>query len=139
MEYTLPNKKTIVIDDSIIRKSMKALSLTQDEAIQMYLEDEGYLENDEQIALDASAKKVKIQHGAYENKPRQKPTKPRVTKVSNEKKLIFDSILQNLDRCELIERENITILKENKLIEITIGDKKFKIDLIEQRPPKKNK
>jgi hypothetical protein len=32
---------------------------------------------------------------------------------------------------------NYEILKENKLICVKIGDKNFKIDLIEQRKPKK--
>ena len=51
--------------------------------------------------------------------------------------MLFDSIVQNLDRCEGVERENVTILNENKLIQVKINGKVFKIDLIEQRPPKK--
>ena len=70
-------------------------------------------------------------------KSMKKKSKPRVTKVSNEKKAIFDNILQNLDRCEGVSRENIQILKENKLISVQIADTIIKIDLIEQRKPKK--
>ena len=70
-------------------------------------------------------------------KSMKKKSKPRVTKVSDEKKAIFDNILQNLDRCEGVSRENIQILKENKLISVQIGDTIIKIDLIEQRKPKK--
>ena len=130
-----------MINDSIIKKSMSALGLTKDEAIQMYLEDEGYLDNAEQIALDNSAKKVKIQHEAYESKERKK-SKPRTSSVSDEKKALFNCILSNLDRCVgenfEVSKENITIVKENKLIEVKIGEKTFKIDVIEKRPPKKN-
>lgn len=70
-------------------------------------------------------------------KSMKKKSKPRVTKVSDEKKAIFDNILQNLDRCEGVSRENIQILKENKLISVQIADTIIKIDLIEQRKPKK--
>ena len=141
MRYTLPNNKTITIDDKIIEKSMSALELTKDEAIQMYLEDEGYLDNAEQVALDNSARKVKIQHEAYEPKERKK-SKPRTSSVSDEKKALFNCILANLDRCVgenfEVSKENITVVKENKLIEVKIGGKTFKIDVIEKRPPKKN-
>lgn len=70
-------------------------------------------------------------------KSMKKKSKPRVTKVSDEKKAIFDNILQNLDRCEGISRENIQILKENKLISVQIADTIIKIDLIEQQKSKK--
>lgn len=70
-------------------------------------------------------------------KSMKKKSKPRVAKVCDEKKAIFDNILQNLDRCEGVSRENIQILKENKLISVQIGDKIIKIDLIKQRKPKK--
>ena len=32
--------------------------------------------------------------------------------------------------------ENVEVLKENKLIQVKLNGKTFKIDLIEQRPPK---
>ena len=63
----------------------------------------------------------------------KKPRKPMTIKVSDEKKSLFDTILTNLDRNEFVERENITVLKENKLIQVEIGDKIFKIDLIQCR------
>jgi hypothetical protein len=51
--------------------------------------------------------------------------------------MLFDSIFTNLDRCEGVEPESITVLTENKLIEVKIGAKTFKIDIIECRKPKK--
>lgn len=68
-------------------------------------------------------------------KPKEKKTRPVI--VSDEKKALFETILKNLDRCKGVERENIEILKENKLIQVKIGTKTFKIDIVEQRPPKK--
>lgn len=132
MKYEI-NGKTIVIADKEIEKSMKLLDLTKEQAIELYLEDNGYLENEEQTALDEKANKVKISVGARSFAP-TKEKKPRTTKVSDEKKTLFAEILSNL---EYDYKENVTVLKENKLIEVKVGGKVFKIDLIETRPPKK--
>ena len=62
-----------------------------------------------------------------------KPKKPRTVKISDEKVELFSEIRADL---EDVYKENVTILKENKLIQVKIGEKIFKIDIIEQRPPK---
>ena len=134
MKYTLPTGKTVNIPDKEIEQSMKALDLTKEEAIEMYLEDEGYLDNDEQIELNEKAKKVKIDHQASAiDKTEKKEKKVREVKVSDEKQLLFAEIVENLAE----NGRNYQILKENKLISVQIGEKIFKIDLIEQRMPKK--
>lgn len=130
------NCKQVTIPDREIKNSMELLDLTEQEAINLWLEDNGYLDNQEQIELNEKAKKVKVDHDARAvDKKTEK--KPRTTKVSDEKKELFATIVQNLDRAEGVERENVTILKENKLIEVKIGERTFKIDVIECRPPKK--
>ena len=130
------NGKNVNIPDEEIIKVKEALGITTKEAVEMWLDDNDYTVNEEQEALDEKAKKVKIPMGAREVKEK-KERKPITKKVSNEKKILFDSIVKQLDRCELVDRENVTILNENKLIQVKIGDKIFKIDLIECRPPKK--
>ena len=132
MIYNLDGKN-IRIDDNEIIKLTELLDLTKEQAIQMWLEDNDYLENEEQNALDEKASKVKISMGARSSAP-TKEKKPRTTKVSDEKKALFAEILSNL---EYDYKENVTVLKENKLIEVKMGGKTFKIDIIEQRPPKK--
>ena len=134
MKYTLENGRTINIPDSEIEKSMKILDLSKEEAVSMWLEDNDYSVNEEQAELDKKAKQVKIQHGASAEQKERKPAKERTVKVSDEKKALFEAIIHRLDP-ELVE--NIQILKENKLIQCQVGEKIFKIDLIEQRPPKK--
>lgn len=133
MKYTLSNGKNVNIPDKEIENNMKALELTREEAIEMWLEDEGYLDNEEQNELDEKAKKVKIDHGASAvDKSEKKEKKPREIKVSDEKQLLFAEIVANLAEND----RNYEILKENKLICVKIGEKTFKIDLIEQRAPK---
>lgn len=63
----------------------------------------------------------------------EKDKRRRTVKTSAEKIELFNSILTNLDRCDGVLRENIEVLKENKLILVHIGDKKFKIDIIETK------
>lgn len=135
MKYTLKNGKSVNIPDKEIEKSMKALDLTKEEAIEMWLEDNDYEINEEQVALDEKAKKVKINHGASAiDKSEQKEKKPRVVKISDEKQALFSEILSNL---EDVYPNSVEVVKENKLLTVKIGGKTFKIDIIEQRPPKK--
>lgn len=135
MKYTLPNGKNVNIPDKEIEHSMKMLELTREEAIEMWLEDEGYLDNEEQIELNDKAKKVKIDHGASAiDKTEKKEKKPREIKVSDEKQALFSEILSNLQD---VYKNSVEIVKENKLLTVKIGEKTFKIDIIEQRQPKK--
>ena len=135
MRYTLPNGKNVNIPDEEIKKSMKALDLSKEDAIQMWLEDNDYEVNEEQAELDAKAKKVKIDHGASAvDKSEKKEKKPRPKVASDEKKELFDEIFSNLQD---VYKQNAQIEKENKLIIVKIGEKVFKVDLIEQRKPKK--
>ena len=133
MRYEI-NGKMVNIPDDEIAKAMKNLDLSQEEAIEMWLEDEGYLENEEQENLCKLAKENKITatiHKASEGKKRQ--SKPRTVKISDEKQKLFAEIFSNLQ----YDYKDVEILKENKLIQVKIGEKVFKIDIIEQRKPKK--
>ena len=133
MKYQV-GSKTVNIPDAEIQKFMKSLDLSKEDAIQMWLEDNDYEVNEEQAELDAKAKKVKIDHGASAVDKTQKEKKPRPKVASDEKKELFDEIFSNLSD---VYGQNARIEKENKLIIVQIGEKTFKIDLIEQRKPKK--
>ena len=78
MQYIL-NKKKINIPDTEIEKSMRLLEITKDEAIQMWLEDEGYLENEEQEKLCEKAKENRVTATIHDagNKTKRKPSKPK--------------------------------------------------------------
>jgi hypothetical protein len=92
-----------------------------------------YDEDEEQEELDEKASKVKILKEIVKKSPK-KERKPVVRVVSDEKKALFNEISGFLKRVYGINTE---ILTENKLISVRIGDKTFKIDVIEQRKPKK--
>jgi hypothetical protein len=127
-------KRKIRIPDEDINKYMKNHGLTQDEAIQVWLEDEGYLENEEQEILETRAKENRITATIHEagDKVKRKRSTPRTVKVSDEKQQLFNEITETLEVSGL----EFEILKENKLIQVKIGEKIFKIDVIEQRTKK---
>jgi len=85
----------------------------------------------EMAKMEMGAKEVSVGARGAEPIP-EKEKKTRNVKTSNEKAFIFQKILKNLSE----NFENVTVLKENKLIEVKYGGKVLKIDLVEQRPPK---
>ena len=133
MKYTLESGKAVNIPDKEIEKNMKLLEISKEEAIEMWLCDHDFEDNEELEELDEKASKVKINHGAGTNE-RKKSDKPRTVKVSDAKKELFSTVFTNLQD---VFGENAQVLKENKLISLKIGEKTFKIDIIEQRQPKK--
>ena len=135
MIYKMDSGKSVKIDDKVLKNMMSVLGLTKNEAIQTYLEDEGYLENEEQNTLTKKVSTMTKVHDASRKSPKTRK-KPEI-KVSDEKKFIFDLILTSLRENDEILAENVTVLKENKLIQVQINDKIIKLDLIQQRPPKK--
>jgi hypothetical protein len=131
----LVGNKWIEIPDNEVEKIAVGLGISMAEAAQVWLEDAEIEINEEQTELNKTASKVKIDRGVAQEK--HTATKPRTVKVSDEKKELFDTILRNLDRCWGVSRENIKVLNENKLIEVSFNDKTFKIDIIECRKSKK--
>ncbi|WP_300939641.1 hypothetical protein [Bacteroides acidifaciens] len=129
------NGKNINIPDADIERSMKSLELTKEEAIQMWLEDEGYLENEEQEALEKKAKDNRITatiHQASAKDPRKKTQKERVRKENPTKEMVIREIAALLPKFA----EDIEVLNVGKLISFRIGDEKYEIDLKQKRKPK---
>lgn len=86
--------------------------------------------------LEKKAKENKIDHGAKAETDNKTP-KPHNVKVSDTKKALFSEIFSNIDDYCQKNSGIATVEKENKLIIVQIDGKIFKIDLIEQRKPKK--
>lgn len=126
------NNKSITIPDAELDKLMKSLELSKQDAIDLWLCDNGYKDDEEQSELDEKASKVHITK-EISTKKSSKPRKPIEKKISDEKKSLFNEILNNLSA---VYGENVEILNENKLISVKINEKIFKIDIIEQRPRK---
>ena len=135
MTYKLGNK-TIKIPDADIKRSVEKLGITKEEAIQVWLEDEGYLENEEQEALEKKAKENRITatvHQARAVNPEKKTQKERVRKDDPTKELIIAETAKFLEKYA----ENIQITNIGKLISFKIGEDDYEFNLIRKRKPKK--
>ena len=136
MLYTLENGKTVSIPDSEIINNMKALEISQEEAIELWLDDNDYTENEEQDALDRKAKKAGVGLVVKDiDKPR-KERKPRTCKVSDEKQLLFNAIHDFLTTFVEKNDGNVEVLTENKMFSVKVGEKSFKINITQDRDKK---
>jgi len=131
MNYNF-NGKNIKIPDADLENSMKAFGINLHEAIQLWLEDEGYLENAVVEELSEKAKQNKIQHDARSVKPVTE-RKPRERKPDEEKEKLIEILADCLKNAGF----DTEITNKSKIIEFNVGGNHYKLDLIKQRPPKK--
>lgn len=130
MKIKLKNGEILEIENSIIDNYMTKYNIDQKEAISMYLDDNDISTNKEEVEKqkqDDIDNPYKIKHDKVEDK---KSRKKREAKISDEKKMLFNLLKECLSSAENITYE---VSIENKLLLVNIGEKKFKIDLIESR------
>ena len=136
IEITLENGKVVKAMTEYLQRMMDNLGLDMEDAVLTWLEDEEYLINDEQEELNGEAKKYKVgikaTDGAKERKKREI-----VKKENPTKKAAIDHLAEALKGLE--GATDIVIENETKLITFKIGDKEFKLDLVEKRKPKASK
>lgn len=129
MRYILPNsRKTVNIPDSEIERNKTLLGLSTEEAIQMWIEDNGYVDNEEVNRLTEKAREVKL----YVSTEKKGVSRKREKKVNVDKQTLIDVI-----RTAIADTVNITEVKSETEISFVFNEKSFTIKLIEHRPPKK--
>jgi hypothetical protein len=130
------NGKSVHIPDAEIKNSMAMLDLTREEAIQMWLEDNGYAVNETVEILTAKAKENKVSRGAKNEKALAKSSpKARERKPDLEKEEIITAL------SEFLQEKGYTSVKitnKSKIIEFDISENHYKLDLIRQRAQKKS-
>lgn len=128
MNYKLANGKVVRVPDDEIRKQMKLLGLTQSEAVQMWLEDEGYEHNPEQEALEEKARKNRITATIHQARAevKQKTQRERVVKPDEAKEKIIAEVAKLLEE---LGAESVEVVNKTKIVTFTLGEDDFKIDL----------
>lgn len=131
MKYEIDNRVLNIPDDEIA-KNMRILNLTKEEAVQMWLEDNDFAVNEEVETLTEKAKVNKVSRGA---KSIKEPTarKPKERKPDLEKEDLIQKLASFLTSQGLM----VDVTNKSKIIEFTIGENHYKLDLIKQRPTKK--
>lgn len=135
MIYMLNDKK-VRIPDCDIEHLVATMGIDKDEAVQIWLEDEGYLVNEEQEALVQKAKENRITaaiHQASAKDPAKKTQRERVVKPNPDKEDIIKGLAKWLDNAEM---QNVVVENKGKIITFEYNGKQFKLDLIEKRKPK---
>ena len=122
------NGKEINIPDAEIQHNMKALGISEKEAIDMWLDDNDYTENEVVEELTKKAKSVKRYEQA--EKPRKKTVKER--KVDEEKKHLINILVTSLNG----EVSNISVKNEAE-ISFICNENSYTVKLVKHRPPKK--
>lgn len=130
IEIMLTNGKTVKCEKEWAEKSMKSLDTDLEDVLLMWLEDEGYIINEEQEELDKKAKGVvKPKAGdKTQRKPREKVQKDNPTKEK-----IIAEIAKTL---QVLGVEGLKIENKAKLITFDYANESFKVDLIQKRKPK---
>lgn len=133
MIYKL-NNKNIRIPDNEIENLCKVLKVSKEEAVTIWLEDNDYLVNDEQNALDKKAKDSQITQTIHQAKniSRQKSQKERVKKEDIVKKDIISKLSSYLAEFAT----DINVENDSKIITFIVGNDKFKLDLVRTRAKK---
>lgn len=134
--YKIADGRVVNVPNAEVAKLQAQLKLSRSEAVELWLFDHDYIDNAEEQELTAKAKENKIQHKAKSTEPKQKTQRERVVKEDKVKEDIIQAVA---DMLPTLNAENVVIEKKGKLITFTVGEDKFKFDLIRQRPPKENK
>lgn len=125
------NGKAVKIPMPDIVNYMQKLELTQDEAVELWLTDNDYMDNEEADRLSKQAKdnKTNLRADTGERKKRE------VTKKENPiKEGIIKEVAAMLEKIGAV---NIKITNISKLVEFEMDGNNFKLDLVQKRQPKK--
>lgn len=126
--------KNLNIPNDFLKNAQEKLGLTTAEAIQMYLEDEGYEINAEQEELVKKAKENGVQKQMTRVTSNRKSQTKRERKPDPTKEEIIKNLAEHLENFV----ENVQIENVGKIISFNIGDEHFTLNLVRNRQ-KKNK
>lgn len=130
MKYII-GKKEIDIPEKEIDKLMDSLDISEDEAVQTWLFDNDYIENEEEAILTKKAKDNRITATIHEAKD---ITKTRVKrnverKEDVDKEMIIAAVANMLQGMGI--KGNVT--NKSKIVEFEYNGNEYKIDLIRRR------
>lgn len=134
---SMENGKKYFMEVAKVDSLQKQLKISEFEAIEMWLEDNGYLVNEEQNALDMKAKGNKVKLATNTEKPKAKTQKERVVKSNPDKEYIVGVIAEFLE--EIVGKDNVNIENKAKLITFNYKGEDYKLDLVQKRKSKVEK
>ena len=134
---SMENGKKYFMEVAKVDNLQKQLKISEFEAIEMWLEDNGYLVNEEQNALDMKAKGNKVKLTTNTEKPKAKTQRERTQKEQPEKEYIIGIIAEFLE--DITDISNLNIENKAKLITFDYKGASYKLDLVQKRKSKVEK
>lgn len=135
MVYELNGKKIRIPDGDILRLK-STMKISAEEAVKIWLEDEGVLHNEEQENLCKKAKDSGIMrtiHGASAKTAESTPTQRERVKKENPTK---GKIITEIAKLLIEFADNVNVTNPEKLIEFTMNGNDYKLDLTQKRKKK---
>lgn len=128
-------------DEKWIKSTMKALDLTREEAIEMWMDDHDIDQGKaKDFDLDPEKQKVVKEMTKAGGKARAKETKPRERKPNEEKREIINYLAYSLGECDKFDEnfaETVEIVNVEREITFKIGENAYSLTLTCHRKPKK--
>ena len=121
--------KKVNIPDGDITKLKNSLDISTQEAVELWLDDHDYTENEEAEKLTKKAKEFR----RYEKSDKERKKSTRERKVDENKKFFIEKIVECL---ESISVQNITVKNEAE-ISFSNGNDNYTVKLIKHRVKKK--
>ena len=135
MMYEINGKKIRIPDGDILRLK-STMKISAEEAVKIWLEDEGILHNEEQENLCKKAKDSGIMrtiHGASAKTAESTPTQRERVKKENPTK---GKIITEIAKLLIEFADNVNVTNPEKLIEFTMNGNDYKLDLTQKRKKK---
>ena len=134
---SMENGKKYFMEVAKVDSLQKQLKISEFEAIEMWLEDNGYLVNEEQNALDMKAKGNKVKLTTSTEKPKAKTQRERTQKEQSEKEFLITNFQELLFALPGVD--NIVCENKAKLITFDYKGASYKLDLVQKRKSKVEK
>ena len=135
MVYEFNGKKIRIPDGDILRLK-STMKISAEEAVKIWLEDEGILHNEEQENLCKKAKDSGIMrtiHGASAKTAETTPTQRERVKKENPTK---GKIIAEVAKLLVEFADDVNVTNPEKLIEFTMNGNDYKLDLTQKRKKK---
>lgn len=130
MKYII-GKKEVDIPEKEIDKLMDSLDISEDEAVQTWLFDNDYIENEEEAILTKKAKDNRITATIHEAKDITKTRAKRNVerKEDVDKEMVIAAVANMLQGLGIKGR----VTNKSKIVEFEYNGNEYKIDLIRRR------
>ena len=124
--------KNINVPDSYIEKQMKSLGISRQEAVELYLSDEGIVKNE---TIEELTAKAKAAHTGAKATGERKERKAPVRKPDEVKRAIIAALAEFIRTCDYGVHD-VEVTNIERMIAFEFAGDKYEVTLTKKRKPK---